>query len=74
MIESKKFFLWLDFYKKGAKKGPLHEISRKIAHAIAKYDCMQPALSKGYLMPKKQFLKGVLKGEAGRGLIKWLGP
>ena len=35
---------------------------------------MRPALRKGYLMPKKRFLKGALKGVLEECLIKWLGP
>ena len=30
--------------------------------ALRIYDCMQPALRKGYLIPIKLFLKGALKG------------
>ena len=30
--------------------------------ALAIYDCMRPALRKGYLVRKKRFLKGTLKG------------
>ena len=32
------------------------------SRALTIYDSMRPALRKGYLMPKKRFLKGALKG------------
>ena len=41
--------------------------------ALTIYDCMRPALRKGYLMPKKRFLKGGLKGVLEGCLITWLG-
>ena len=38
--------------------------------ALTIYDCMRPALRKGYLMPKKRFLKDALKGVLEGCLIK----
>ena len=38
------------------------------------YNFMRSALMKGYLTPKKRFLKGTLKGVLEGCLIKWLGP
>ena len=45
-----------------------------LSGALTIYDCMRPALRRGYLMLKKWFLNGALKKVLEGCLIKQLGP